>query len=188
MAHTLRLTDRWPGLVAFPHRPGMSMAAPPAWRESGLALRPATAGDLDFLRRLYGETRAAELAGMAWPDTARDHFLDQQFAFQHRHYLQNFGTADFLLVVTQQDEPVGRFYVDAALPDLHIIDISLLHTWQGQGLGTALLQQAQQTAARLDRGVRLQVSAHNAGARRLYCRLGFVVEDDDGTYAGMRWP
>ena len=55
-------------------------------------------------------------------------------------------------------------------------DVVVHETWRRRGLGEALLRQALFAfAARGAAGVELKVHATNAGAIRLYGRLGFVV-------------
>lgn len=56
---------------------------------------------------------------------------------------------------------------------------------RGRGIGTALVTQALEHLRRESvRRVRLQVSVHNAGARRLYERLGFRVDRTMPAYYG----
>ena len=52
-----------------------------------------------------------------------------------------------------------------------------------------LIRASQDAAAALGRGMHLHVEGHNAGARRLYERLGFVVSGPAfrGTHWPMRW-
>ncbi|QWT18982.1 GNAT family N-acetyltransferase [Bacillus sp. NP157] len=162
-------------------------SAPPGWAAQRLALRPAVTSDMPFLRRLYAQTRAVELAGVPWPAAMREQFLDDQFALQHRHYTQQFGSAEFL-IVEAEGEPIGRLYLDHASDACHVIDISIEQAWQGKGLGTALLGQVQHDAGSASRAVTLNVNRHNPRARRLYEALGFVTVADEGVYTSMRWP
>lgn len=167
-----------------------------AWRTDtltrGLALRAAVDADLSGLRLLYASTRADELAAVPWPSTAKEAFLDQQFALQHRHYLGYYADADFL-VIDEPDGLVGRFYrrraPDAAAvgdADL-VIDISLVPHWRCRGVGAALLRVAMEQAAERRRGVQLHVHCGNPRARRFYERLGFVVSGEAGMHLEMRW-
>ncbi len=57
-----------------------------ALSEAGVSLRPVAETDMPFLQHLHRTTRWDELAPTQWPDEAKIGFLDQQFAFQHRHY------------------------------------------------------------------------------------------------------
>ena len=174
-------------LADFPQHPPRDSHAPPTWAARRLALRTANLGDLPFLRKLYGQTRAVELAAVPWPAAIREQFLDDQFAFQHTHYIKHFNDADFL-VIEQGGESIGRFYIGHNGTDIHIVDISLIWEKQGQRLGSELIEQAQQQAAVAGSGLQLQVNVYNDGAQRLYSRLGFAVLSHGGNHIAMRWP
>lgn len=172
----------------FPPRRWPSRWEVPICEVRAISLRDATSDDLPFLRRLYASSRAAELAAIPWPEAARQTFCNSQFDLQHHHYVTNFATADFLIVL-QNDVPVGRLYLHEANQALSIVDILLDETVRGRGLGSALLRRLQQDVREraLD-ALTLQVLITNHAARRFYERHGFVVESDDAAMRlGMRW-
>lgn len=154
----------------------------------GLTLRSAGPADMRFLRQLYGETRAAELAATGWPDAVQTQFLDSQFGLQHRHYVSHYADADFLLL-EQGKEALGRLYLQRSAPDFLIVDISLLRRAQGRGIGSRLIVAVQKLAAAAGCGVQLHVDQRNLGAQRLYRRLGFEPIDREvaQAYLRMRW-
>lgn len=170
--------------LAFP------AALPPAWLEApglsqfGLGLRAAEESDLSFLRGLYAESRATELASAPWPASAKRAFCDSQFALQHRHYMTHYVPAAFLVVLLE-GRPVGRLYLHWTPADLHIVDILLDTATRGRGVGSALLHwtQAATSSAGIDT-LSLYVERHNDGAYRLYRRLGF--REEGGDHAGHR--
>lgn len=169
-----------PGRAAWLPASGESLPA-------GLGWRDAHDQDLPFLRQLYGEVRAAELAAVPWPDAVRQAFLDSQFALQHLHYTTHSQPADYL-VIENAGRPIGRLYLYRDPQEAHVIDIALLAAVRGRGIGSALLRQVQQSALRDGLGsVMLHVEQRNAAARRLYERLGFAVEADIGGHLRMRW-
>ena len=163
------------------------MQTPAPLTGRGFSLRAARDADLPWLRDLYATTRAEEMASVPWPDIAKRSFLDQQFGLQHQHYLAHFGDADFLAIEHAQRGPVGRYYLQRAAPDHLLVDISVFPAFRGSGLGSALIRHSQQAAMALGHGMQLHVQEHNAGARRLYERLGFVIEDTEGSHRRMRW-
>jgi len=173
-------------LPAFPIRPGPAPATPDALAARGYALRHARDSDLPQLRRLYADTRAEEMAGVPWPEVARQGFLDQQFALQHQHYLREYGAADFL-VLERAGVVQGRYYLLREDAVHLIVDISLMAGERGQGIGRALIQASQREAAALGRGMHLHVSTANPRAQRLYASLGFVVGASTHTHHGMHW-
>src|SRR3546814_12240204 len=83
-----------------------------------LCLRPATEADLPFLRELYAGTRTAALDAVPWPESTRAAFLGDQFTLQHRHWLQCYPQADYLLV-DRQGQTVGGCYDDFHRDALH---------------------------------------------------------------------
>lgn len=143
---------------------------------------------MPYLRQLYAASRAAELAQVPWPESARRAFCDSQFDLQHRHYVTQFATGDFL-VVLHGDAAVGRLYLHESASELRIVDILLDETVRGRGLGSTLLCRLQQEVR--ERGLAalaLQVLITNPAARRLYERLGFVLEGDEtAMHLEMRW-
>jgi len=171
--------------ASFPDR-GDSFATPAALHARGIGLRIARDADLPWLRTLYASTRSAELAAVPWPEAAKRAFLDQQFALQHAHYLQHFAGADFLIVETAQ-APLGRLYLDRSTAPHVLVDISLLPEARGQGIGSALVAQAQALAAAAGCALSLHVLHANPAAQRLYARLGFVAGDASDTHLQMHW-
>ena len=175
-------------VLSFPPERDERMQTPAALLARGFFLHSASDADLPWLRALYASTRAEELAGVAWPDTAKRQFLDQQFALQHQHYLGHYPAADYLVVRTAEQEPIGRYYLDRGCFEYLLIDISLFPSWRGQGIGRLLIRQSQADAAARGLGMRLHVLDTNPLARRLYERLGFVAEASDHPgYGRMRW-
>jgi len=154
----------------------------------GLSLRRAGESDLPFLRRLYGDVRAEELAAVPWAGDTRARFLDSQFALQHTHYVTHFPRGDFL-VVERDGRAVGRLYLDEREADVHIVDIGLLSSVRGHGIGTTLLRRQMTRVATRGGGVTLQVDVANVRARALYRRLGFVPHGKatSVSHTPMRW-
>ena len=154
---------------------------------AGLSVREAQDSDLPFLQQLYAESRAAELANVPWPDALRQAFLDSQFALQHLHYTRHYQPAHYLLV-EQAGEPIGRLYLHCDEHEATLIDIALLQTARGRGIGSTLVRWVQRAAHGVQlHSVVLHVAWENLAARRLYERLAFHTEGDTGSHLRMRW-
>jgi ribosomal protein S18 acetylase RimI-like enzyme len=162
------------------------MRAPALLRERGLVLRWLRGGDLPWLRELYATTRADEMAPVPWPAAQKRHFLDQQFALQHDHFVRHFGEADFLAIEQPEGRPIGRYYVGRG-ETFHVVDIALTPACYRQGIGTALITHTLAEAADGGRNVLLHVNKFNDRAMKLYSRLGFAVSEDTGSHWQMRW-
>lgn len=153
---------------------------------TSLALRfhPAVDADLAFLRALYASTRSAELAQVAWEPATIDAFLTQQFDAQHHYYQAHFPDAEYL-VIKADAQSVGRVYLHWGATHLQIIDLALLPSHCGQGIGTRVLGQLLERADAQGLSVGLHVENYNP-ALRLYTRLGFVVAGENGVYLKLR--
>ena len=176
-----------PPLPPFPAAAGDVLVLPARLATQGLRLRALHSADLPWLRDLYASTRSDEMAGLDWPPVLKRSFLDDQFAHQHRHYVTHFADAAFL-AIDRAETPLGRLILRRTDPGHLLVDISLFPAARGAGLGAALVQAAQQDAALAGRDLCLHVQAGNAGARRLYERLGFLAEGEaGGSHQRMRW-
>lgn len=150
-----------------------------------LTLRPIRNDDLDFLYQVYASTREDELAPLPWTDSQKRTFLQMQFNAQHHYYQEQFAEASYQ-VILQDEQPVGRLYVDRGSDEIRIIDIALLSAARNQRIGSFLLQQILDEATRSGKRVVLHVEKNNP-ALRLYQRLGFQVKEDKGIYWFMQW-
>ena len=150
-----------------------------------VALRPATADDEPFLRRLYATTREHELSLVAWTDDQKTAFVEMQFAAQHRHYHEHYHDTSYDVILLDA-EPVGRLYVARWTSEICIVDISLLPQFCNRGLGTTLLRELQDEARAAGKPLRIHVERFNP-ALRLYQRFGFTQIEDKGVYLFLEW-
>jgi ribosomal protein S18 acetylase RimI-like enzyme len=149
------------------------------------ALRASTPADEPFLTRVYADTRAAELALLGWSAEQQASFLASQSSFQQRAYAAGHPGSGFEIVLLD-DTPIGRLFVARGSSELRVVDIALLAEHRGAGIGTELLLGVLAEAAARGVGVGLEVDLSNP-ARRLYARLGFVVEGTTQIQASLRW-
>lgn len=151
-----------------------------------VSLRTITPDDKPFLREVYASTREAELALVPWDDATKQVFIDHQFHAQNVHYDTNHPDADFDLILVD-GEAVGRLYVRRSADEIMLLDIAVLAAHRNCGVGRLLVEELMAEAAESNRPLRLHVEMFNAGARRLYDRLGFVPLEDRGVYVLMEW-
>jgi ribosomal protein S18 acetylase RimI-like enzyme len=141
---------------------------------------------LPFIERLYGNTRQWEMDLLVdWSDEEKAAFIKQQHNAQHSYYQQVFPAARYELIL-QDGEPIGRLYVDRREDEHRIIDISLLDTHRGQGIGGKIMQDLLDEAVAAGKLVRIHVE-HNNPAMHLYDRLGFKKIEEQGVYWLMEW-
>ncbi|MGH1541828.1 MAG: GNAT family N-acetyltransferase [Arenicella sp.] len=150
-----------------------------------LTFRPITDSDRDFLFTLYASTRADEMALVPWSQEQKTEFLEMQFHAQHTFYQEQFGDAEFNLILNGTTT-IGRLYVDRRDKEIRIIDIALLPDHRRQGFGKQLLQNLLDEAADSKKPVTIHVEKNNP-AMSLYQRLGFEITEDQGVYNLMSW-
>lgn len=153
--------------------------------EAAVVLRAVHEGDLPFLRIVYASTREDELSATNWDDAQKGAFLAMQFDAQHRHYVEHYPGADFL-IIEQLGRPIGRLYVDRGPYEIRLMDIALLPEHRGRGLGTRLIAMLLDEARAAGHVVRIHVEQFNP-ALRLYERLGFKRLEERGVYWLMEW-
>jgi ribosomal protein S18 acetylase RimI-like enzyme len=150
-----------------------------------VTLRPATPGDRDFLLRVYADSRARELAAAGWTEEERNAFCRSQFDAQDTHYRRHYPGCAFL-VIERDGVPVGRLYRDRRQNEIRVVDLALLSTERGHGIGTHLMQNILAEAGAAGIMVRIHVERTNP-ARRLYDRLGFRLVEEGEVYDLLSW-
>ena len=148
-------------------------------------LRPIRQDDEPFLFQLYASTREEELKLVPWNEQQKVAFLQMQFAAQHNHYQEQFSEANFS-IIEQQNQPIGRLYLDYRNDEVRIIDIAILSEYRNQGIGSQILQDILISATERDLPVRISVEQNNP-ALNLYHRLGFKKIGNNGIYFVMEW-
>lgn len=148
-------------------------------KRASYTLRPVAGPDEDFLFALYASTRAAEFAPFGWPEAQLHAILRMQFNAQQRAYGAQYSAAGHQIVLLD-DVPVGRIWVERSGDEILLVDIALLPSTRGRGIGTQLIKELIVEATATGKPLRLMVVRDNDGARRLYERLGFVITGDDG--------
>jgi ribosomal protein S18 acetylase RimI-like enzyme len=155
---------------------------------NSLSLRPAQADDEAFLFELYRSTRAEEMAAWGWNEAQQQAFISLQFRAQQAHYAE-YPNADHKIILSIKpdgEHPIGRLFVSHLDDEIRLVDIALLPEHRGQGIGTALIHELIEEAARAGKAVRLHVERFNR-AQQLYLRLGFQVIGDVGSHYFMEW-
>jgi ribosomal protein S18 acetylase RimI-like enzyme len=149
-------------------------------------LRPAGAGDEDFLHRLYASTRTDEMALVDWSDEQKEAFLRMQFQAQTAHYRAYYPHAQYQIIQHKNSSPIGRLIVDRSNDSMLIIDIALLPEYRNAGIGTTIIQQLMTEAAAIHLSIVLRVEFFNP-ALKLYSRLGFIKTREINIYHEMIW-
>jgi len=149
-----------------------------------VSLRAELAADLPFSAALFASTREAELAQVAWSDTAKKAFCQQQFEAQHAHYAAHFPNALFA-IIERDGVAIGRVYMDETPPEATLLEITIAAGERNAGIGGALLRILMRRADERATPVGLHVEPFNP-ARRLYERHGFVLVEAGEIYLYLR--
>ena len=146
-----------------------------------LTIRDATPEDLPFLRRLFVSSREATFGNLPLPEPQKEALIDMQYRARGMQYRSTYPTAIERLILVD-GEAVGALYWESLNEGCQIIDFGILAEFRGQGIGSAVLTRILKEAE--GRPVRLSVEVSNP-ARRLYQRMGFRQETDEGMFVRM---
>jgi ribosomal protein S18 acetylase RimI-like enzyme len=150
-----------------------------------ISFRPAGQTDEPFLLRVYGSTRAAELSVLPWTPAQVEAFLKMQLAAQLTHYKGEYPDASHDIILFN-DQPVGRLYVARLEKEIRIVDIALLTEARGRGIGTSIIKDLMDEAAR--EGKPLSIYVENfSPSLHLFERLGFSKAGEQNFYLLMQW-
>lgn len=152
---------------------------------AGVSLRGGQPGE-DFVRAVFAQTHGAQFAAVPLEPAALAELLRMQFEAQQRQYLANYpDSVDS--VITLDDAPVGRCWVNHAATEIRLLDLAVLPVHQRRGIARAVLEQLAGQARDAGRPLRLSVWQDNVGARELYRRHGFRPVDQAGGYLQLEW-
>ncbi len=110
----------------------------------------------------------------------RKQFGQWDEAWQRQHFEEKWSPEQFE-IVEQAGQRIGTLSVSRTHEEVRILEIQVLPEFQGQGIGTQLLQRELRFADERALPVRLQVLRKNR-ARTLYERLGFRVCGETATH------
>ena len=150
-----------------------------------ISFRPAGQDDEAFLIEVYGSTRTEELKVVPWTEAQKEAFLKMQLAAQQQHYQSQYPDADHHVILSD-DRPVGRLYVARLSQEIRIVDLALLPEARGRGLGTSIIKDLMDEAARVGKPLRIYVESFNPSLR-LFERLGFCKVGEQDFYLLMQW-
>lgn len=139
-----------------------------------LSLRPATAADFEFCKRMYVEEARRHSPAAGFDALAVADSIAQRWSAEQTSIIIRDGT-DIGWVQTIEQEGA-----------LFIRQFMLNSSFRGRGIGTAVMQLLMADAARRDRALTLGVVKTNR-AKNLYERLGFRITHEDDRKFYMRW-
>jgi ribosomal protein S18 acetylase RimI-like enzyme len=137
------------------------------------SLRATTDDDYAFLYRLRVATMKDTVAHVwGWDDD-----------FQADYFREHFDPSGLKIIVVDGTD-VGVLAVEHREDTLFLSNIEIAPSFQGRGLGTAIIRDLLAEASNRRLPVRLQTNRSNP-ARQLYRRLGFVDTGETETHYEM---
>lgn len=155
-------------------------------KPASIRLKHSGLQDVEFLIAVYADSRMEEMQQIHhWSTCEKDEFLRFQFHAQDTHYKEHYPDAEYL-IIEQENQAVGRFYIERMQNHICIMDIAILREHRRKGIArkliTDVINEAKQTKAK----VNLHVEPDNV-AKKLYLSLGFVVVSEISFYEKMEW-
>ncbi|MFN2241756.1 MAG: GNAT family N-acetyltransferase [Anaerolineae bacterium] len=140
-----------------------------------ITLRPGKQSDYAFLWWLHGATMRTYVEAIwGWDEAA-----------QRRLFQERFDPAR-IQILERDGEVIGYISVERNEEYLFLSAIEIAPQVQNRGIGSSLIRDLQDEAARRRIPLRLRVLQGNP-ARRLYERLGFVATGETETHITMSW-
>jgi len=146
-------------------------------------LRPQEEKDNLFIETVYRSTREEELKLTNWNEEQKNAFIIMQSMAQLSDYKIKFPGAAFRVVMYGKQD-AGRFYTWENEHEIRLIDISLLPSFRGKGIGSSLLGALIKRANASRKTISLHVDPVNP-ALHLYLRMGFIHVRNNGLHLYM---
>ena len=128
---------------------------------------------LDELRRIAYHGLFLKTWG-AWDDARHQRHFDATWAKGN------------ISIIEVDGLPAGMLQLIDSPDHLELSEIQILPTFQGQGLGTAVIRDVIQQADHLNKDLLLSLGLQNTGAFKLYSRLDFTEYDRSDTHIYMK--
>ena len=136
-----------------------------------IQLKKKNESDDEFLFRLFGEIKIAELNLYAWPELMKNQLVSMQYnAYKQMIKNEYPNVEDY--VISANNEKAGRLQLDVKDSGIRIINISLLPAFHGNGIGTKIIKDILAEADLKNKPVYLEVDRVNP-AFNLYCYCQF---------------
>ena len=143
-----------------------------------ITVRSEAPQDEPFLRRLIMGTAEEQLGASAWPPDIRETILNLQYQARRQAVRSRFPNGESRIILVDGSQ-AGWLYVAELPEETRLVEIMLLDEYRGHGIGAGVLRDLVATARAAGKPLRLSVDARNAGAMRLYERVGFRTTGSD---------
>lgn len=150
-----------------------------------LVLRPVQDTDAAFLQALYASTRD-DLRLLPLPPAQVEQLIAMQRRVHEAGQRAAWPHAE-ILILEQDGSAAGKAVLDTLGRDWRLVELALLPSLRGRGLGAALLAALQERASAHGASIGLAVLRTNTAAVRLYERAGFRFDGGNELQHQMEW-
>ena len=150
-----------------------------------ISLRPEVEEDFKFIEELVFAVREREAGFRGLILSERTNLLKEQARLQIEHYRRVYPRAHFM-IIEADEKAIGRYYVHHAEDHLLIVELSILPSFQGYGIGRQLIKSVQAEAMRTGLPIRLSVEIGNP-AISFYEGMGFEQVRTEQSHHAMVW-
>jgi GNAT superfamily N-acetyltransferase len=150
-----------------------------------ITTRPSVAEDSAFMLELYASTSKDVLDDLGWTIGSQRTFVIMQAQTEEWNRARLYPGMDRLTICVDE-MPVGRLLVCMRNNMLHLVDLSLLPRFRGNGIGTQLMTEILGEARNARVPVKVKVRK-DSGAIRFVERLGFGTPTDLGATLELTW-
>jgi ribosomal protein S18 acetylase RimI-like enzyme len=142
-----------------------------------LLLRSKTDGDFEFVHKTHDEAYYDAIVAQFgdWDQDIEDGFFDDIWKHPNLQVIEYLG------------KMCGFFCMEDRENEIFINEIVLSPTFQGRGIGSAILGHLKTLSADEGKPLTLEVLKSNNRARLLYKRFGFELTGDNPTHIQMRY-
>ena len=152
---------------------------------AGVTRRPYQVADESFICDLFCDMRRPEFVPLGLPAEHLEALLADQFRLRQDHY--NKIPDSSWEIFEREGESIGYVGLQRTEDEIRVIDIALLESERGQGIGSGYFDELIKISTRDQKALSLFVEVHNP-ARNLYDRLGFVFRREEGVYVELVRP
>lgn len=139
-------------------------------------LRDASEADTEFEYRLYCSIAKQNFAGI--DQTLKSQILSMQFDAREHSYGVRFPNTKRSIII-QHGRDIGRLWIAARETEVILVDIALLASECGNGVGTAVFERLKDQCISWQKPLRLHVANTNKAGLRFYLTHGCQVANAD---------
>lgn len=156
------------------------------YQKNIVSLCPVELSHKEFLLQLFKECRPdLDLIGNI-NEEQRDAIIAQQFNIEQEQLRKMYPDAEFNIVMVN-GKPIGRLYIYYGEEFHHIIEIGLLKSYRGLGIGKKIMITAIKNATKMKKSVKLKVFWFNQGAYSFYENIGFTIIKNNTVFYEMEY-